>query len=249
MFSLRTVFAALLLCQTFLSAQASIAAIFPFYIYPDDGCTAWTTVFDSITANPDLLFYIVINPNSGPDDFDSNYQACVPELLALGNNVKILGYVDTGNGKRASFDVLDDIATYMGFPTAYRPSGIFFDDTSATSKFLSNYTAYATQVIFNPGENVADTSFFSIADFIVTAEDFYDDFSFPSSLVINSANPVGQQIVIIHDAPTTLPTSLMEEMATAGIAATFITSVDNSNAYNTTPPYWEQECAELTSLQ
>ena len=74
-------------------------------------------------------------------------------------------------------------------------------------------------------------------------------FSFPSSLVINSANPVGQQIVILHDAPTTLPISLMEEMATAGIAATFITSADNNNAYNTTPPYWEQECAELTSLQ
>ncbi|KAE9386894.1 hypothetical protein BT96DRAFT_948793 [Gymnopus androsaceus JB14] len=149
MFSLKIVFAALLLCRTFLSAQAFIAAI----------------------------------------SF-----ACVPELLALGDNVKTLGYVATGNGMRASSDVLDDIATYMAFPTTYRPL-----------------------VIFNPGK------------------------TFPSSLVINSANPVGQQIVILHDGPTTLPTSLLEEMAGAGIAATFITSVDNNNAYNTIPPYWEQD--------
>ncbi|KAE9399232.1 hypothetical protein BT96DRAFT_920310 [Gymnopus androsaceus JB14] len=259
MFSFRTVFAAFLLCQTFLSARASIAAIFPLYIYPDDGCTAWTTVFNSITTNPNLVFYIIVNPDSGPDDFDSNYQACVPKLLALSHNVKTVGYVDTANGERASSDVLADIATYMAFPTTYRPSGIFFDDTTATSKFLSAYTTYANQVradvpndsivIFNPGETVTDTAFFSIANFIVTFEDFYDDFSFPSSLVINSANPVGQQIVLLHDGPTTLPTSLIQEMAAAGIAATFITSIDNDDAYETVPPYWAQECAELTSLQ
>ena len=157
-----------------------------------------------ITDNTSLQFYVVINPNSGPSNFDSNYQACVPELLALGDNVIIVGYVLTGYGTRDSSDVLADIATYMAFPTTYRPSGIFFDETSATSEYLDEYTTYAeqvrsdvtsdsvvslpkntflislsltsSQVILNPGTNVADTSYFSIADFIVTAEQFYDDF-------------------------------------------------------------------------
>ncbi|KAE9399233.1 hypothetical protein BT96DRAFT_1019687 [Gymnopus androsaceus JB14] len=259
MFSLRTVFAAFLLCQTFLSAQASTAAIFPLYIYPDTDCTAWTTLFDSITDNASLQFYVVINPNSGPSNFNSDYQACVPELLALGENVIIVGYVLTGYGTRDSSDVLADIATYMAFPTTYRPSGIFFDETSATSEYLDKYTTYAEQVrsdvtsdsvvILNPGTNVADTSYFSIADFIVTAEQFYDDFDWPSSLAIDSANPVGQQIVILHDGPTTLPTSLIQEMVEGGIAATFITSVAQDSAYKIIPPYWEDECAELTSLE
>ncbi|KAE9393134.1 hypothetical protein BT96DRAFT_979084 [Gymnopus androsaceus JB14] len=244
----RSLFTASLL---FLSAQAlyPTAAIFPLYIYPDTDCTAWTTLFDSITANPNLLFYVIINPDSG----------CVPKLLALGDNVKIVGYVLTGDGTRDSSEVLADIATYMAFPTTYRPSGIFFDETSATSEFLAEYTTYAEQVrsdvtsdsivILNPGTNVADTSYFSIADFIVTAEQFYDDFDWPSSLVIDSTNPVGQQIVILHDGPTTLPASLMQEMVEGGIAATFITSVAQDTAYETIPPYWEEECAELTSLQ
>lgn len=99
-----------------------------------------------ITDNPDLLFYVIINSNSGPGNFDTTYQACVPELLALGDNVKVVGYIYTGYGTRDSSDVLDDIATYMAWPTAYRPTGIYFDETLATSEHLDDYTTYAEQV-------------------------------------------------------------------------------------------------------
>lgn len=37
-------------------------------------------------------------------------------------------------------------------------------------------------MILNPGENVQDTGYFSIADQIVTAEDFYSDFRFVTTM-------------------------------------------------------------------
>ncbi|KIK61904.1 hypothetical protein GYMLUDRAFT_243069 [Collybiopsis luxurians FD-317 M1] len=262
MFAVKGFFSAVLFAQTFLHgtrALVSTGAIFPLYIYPDDGCSAWTTLFDSITANPTLPFTLVINPDSGPNGLDSTYEACISQLLALGSNVKAIGYVRTGYATRSSSDVLDDVSTYLNWPTSYRPSGIFFDETNATSDHFDLYSTYAAQVrqdissgstvILNPGINVADSDYFSIADFIVTAEQFYDDFSFPGSLIINSAEPASKQVVILHDGPSTLPTSVIDQLTSGGIASTFITNEPQASAYNTTPSYWEEFCEELVSSQ
>ncbi|KAJ7777885.1 Spherulation-specific family 4 [Mycena maculata] len=262
--------ATFLLSFTFISGTQALlpsGAIVPLYIYPTDStggvCATWTTYLNSITDNPDLPFYLVINPDSGPGADatpSSDYTACLPTVLALGSNVKLIGYVLTGYGVgRSSTDVLADVATYLNWPVSYRPTGIFFDETAATSEFLSQYTTYVNQVrtdipsdstvILNPGVNVADDSYFSIADFIVTVEDFYDDFSFPGSLVVNATEPASQQAVILHDAPSTLPAALIDAMTAAGIGASFITSEPQAVAYNTTPPYWASFAAELTASQ
>lgn len=52
MSSLNRFFTFFLLSQTILSARAlfSTAAVFPLYSYPEDGCTAWTTLFDSYVS-------------------------------------------------------------------------------------------------------------------------------------------------------------------------------------------------------
>ena len=171
MFAVKRLFSAVLLAQTFFHgtrALVSTGAIFPLYIYPGDGCSAWTTLFDSyvflfrataysqdpvllsrITANPTLPFTLIINPDSGPGASsvpDSNYQACIPRALALGSNVKTVGYVHTGYGTRSSSDVLADVSTYLNWPTSYRPSGIFFDETNATSDNFGLYSSYAAKV-------------------------------------------------------------------------------------------------------
>jgi hypothetical protein len=283
MLAFKGIFSAFLLSQTFIhtvQALLSTGAIFPLYIYPQDSsCSPWSTLFASyvsaiiflillnsfvqrITANPTLPFYAIINPANGPGSGsvpDTNYQACIPKLLAQGSNVKVLGYVATGNGKRSSSAVLSDIAKYMNWPTSYRPSGIFFDETSAKTKFLSTYTTYANQVrqdvpsgsivILNPGTTVSDTGYFSIADYIVTTENFYNSFSYPSSLVINASEPASQQTVLLYNGPSTLPTTLIDQMVAGGIASIFITNMLEASAYNTTPSYWGAFCAELTRSQ
>ncbi|KAJ7777894.1 Spherulation-specific family 4-domain-containing protein [Mycena maculata] len=141
-----------------------------------------------ITTNPTLQFYLVINPDSGPGP-DSNpnldYTTCLPTILALSSNIKLIGYIATGYSMHVLMDILAYIETYQTQLTFYHPSGIFFDETSATSALLSKYTTYVNQVrtasgstvILNPGVDVLD-SYFSIMDLIVTAEDFYNDSDF-----------------------------------------------------------------------
>ena len=151
------------------SSAVATGVIFPLYIYPASAptCNAWAPLISSyasfsgphliclikfllfsfrISAHPSTTFYIIVNPASGPgaanSQPNSDYQGCVPKLKA--SNVKIVGYVDTANGNRASSAVTQDIATYASWSTSYRPVGICFDDVTASSALFSIYSGWAS---------------------------------------------------------------------------------------------------------
>ena len=92
-----------------------------------------------------MTYFVIINPDSGPGSANSQpdptLAACIERLKAP--NAKLIGYVDTAYGQRASSAVTQDIATYAGWSSAYSVSGIFFDDVMATSKFFSDYSSWA----------------------------------------------------------------------------------------------------------
>ena len=48
--------------STVLASSTSV--LLPLYVYPSPG--VWNPVFDAITAHPNVLFYVVVNPDSGP---------------------------------------------------------------------------------------------------------------------------------------------------------------------------------------
>lgn len=103
----------------------------------------------SITNHPNLPFWVVVNPASGPgatnSQPDANYQACIPQLRPAANpNVKVLGYVPTGFGSRAQSAVQADITTYSQWGAAYKPSGIFFDEVAANSGNEALYSGYSS---------------------------------------------------------------------------------------------------------
>ncbi|KIP10724.1 hypothetical protein PHLGIDRAFT_65173 [Phlebiopsis gigantea 11061_1 CR5-6] len=174
--------------------------IVPVYIFPDQApsCSAWEPLISAIAANPTIPFFLIINPDSGPgggagsQPDPTSYQGCIPELKSH-PNVKTVGYVLTGFGSRSQSDVNSDVATYAGWASAYRLDGVFFDEVDPTSDLLSLYTTYAQDarqsfgdgdglVILNPGSNVQDIGYFPIADQIVTAENFFDDFRYFSHI-------------------------------------------------------------------
>lgn len=163
---------------------------------------------DRITAHPTLPFYVIINPQSGPVPTpDSNYQACIPRLKAS-SSVTVVGYVPTGFGTASIDTVNSDTAEYAAWGSAYRPQGIFFDEVSPTAGFLSKYTNWTStakarfnsgngyvrstllmcrmlltdlidKIILNPGTSVgSETAYFTLANQIVTAENFYNDFRY-----------------------------------------------------------------------
>lgn len=103
-----------------------------------------------MNANPSVPFTLIVNPASGPGAANSqpdpnSYQGCIPRLKAV-SNAKVIGYVPTGGGQRSQADVEQDIATYAGWASAYRPEGVFFDQVESSAALLSLYTTYAQDV-------------------------------------------------------------------------------------------------------
>ncbi|OCH90716.1 hypothetical protein OBBRIDRAFT_730185 [Obba rivulosa] len=215
----------------------------PLYVFPGDPgvCSSWTGVIDAIAEHPALPFYIVVNPDTGPgatgSQPSSSYQGCVPLLKA--SNVKLLGYVDTAEAGRASSAVEADISTYADWESAYSVDGIFFDDVSGASSDLSTYetwTAFAKES-FGGGDGFVNalylrtglrhlivSSYFGIADFIVTLENAFDDFS-TSDITISTAEPASQQVVILNSGPSSVSASTVSELVGDDqLAAIYITS-------------------------
>lgn len=239
-----------------LLARAALASgiIFPLYIYPGDNCAGWTNAISAATTHPTLPFYFIINPDSGPGGVnsqpDANYQACIPKLRPSANpNVKVLGYVRTNYTVYPQSDVEAAVHTYAQWNSAYRPTGIFYDEVLATSEAQSRYSGYTSYakaqisnafVTLNPGTS-APAAFYNFADQIVTVEKYFSEFS-PSLYTISSSTPASKQAVILHDSPNTLPSSTITQIVkTDKIGAVYITDdvqANWQNPYDSFPSYW-----------
>ncbi|KAJ7653520.1 Spherulation-specific family 4, partial [Mycena rosella] len=99
----------------------------PLYSYPETNET-WEPLETAISTYPDVQFYVIVNPDSGPGPTDTNYQAAVAALRTYAN-VLLVGYVYTSYGARPLDQVQQDIETYVGWPPASGLAGIFFDET------------------------------------------------------------------------------------------------------------------------
>ncbi|KAF8609934.1 hypothetical protein BDV93DRAFT_517160 [Ceratobasidium sp. AG-I] len=238
----------------FPRAVLASGVIIPLYLYPGDNCAAWTNAISAVTNHPNLPFYIIVNPNSGPGGVgtqpDANYQACVPKLRPAGSNVKLIGYVRTDYTNIPQATVEAEIRTYAQWNSAYHVDGIFFDEVLGSSDAQSRYSGYSSYtkqqfpggfVTLNPGTSAIPDAYFSFADQIVTVERYFSDFS-PSAYKISTATPASKQAVILHDSPSTLPSSTITQIVkTDKIGAVYITDdveANGGNPYNDLPTYW-----------
>ncbi|CAE6414253.1 unnamed protein product [Rhizoctonia solani] len=238
---------------TMLLARAALASgiIFPLYIYPGTSCSGWIPLINAITSHPNLPFWVVVNPASGPgatnSQPDTNYQACIPQLRPAANpNVKILGYVPTGFGSRAQSSVQADITTYSQWGATYKLNGIFFDEVSASSGNQALYSEYSSfakgkingaTIILNPGV-ATPAAYYAFSDQIITREDNYNSFS-PSQYTIGSSTPASKQAVILHTTGSTLPACIVNVTVRVDkIGAVYFTNDVLPNPYDTFPSYW-----------
>lgn len=51
----------------FASLVSSTGILIPLYVWPEDD-TTWEPVYTAVAAHPDILFQVIINPDSGPGD-------------------------------------------------------------------------------------------------------------------------------------------------------------------------------------
>ncbi|RPD66774.1 hypothetical protein L226DRAFT_453493 [Lentinus tigrinus ALCF2SS1-7] len=244
------------------AATLSSGVLVPLYINPIGGpdCSGWAPLLNTITAHPSVPFYTIINPNSGPGNPNTQagpeYQQCIPQLLDK-SNVVVLGYVATGYADPSrEAGVTTDVNTYGGWATTYRPDGIFFDEVSGLAADFATYqmfTSHARSLRFsflalNPGAAPEDTAYYNLADLLLTAENFYDDFS-PSQLSLGSTTPASKQAVVLHDGPSTPPTSLISQLITTDHLKAFYVTDDvqanNGNPYDNLPTDLESFVAAL----
>ncbi|KAJ7325511.1 Spherulation-specific family 4-domain-containing protein [Mycena albidolilacea] len=217
----------ILLIQLFIVQYThALGILLPLYVSPGANCAAWSPVFDAISANANTQWYIIVNPDSGPGSFDQLYETCVSKIPTSANQIT-MGYVDTTGG-----NVLRDIDTYAGWPSSSRPHGIFFDDISPTTKQLGTYQSYVshaksqgfTFIGLDPGQTVADSSYFSIADLINTYEDSYSSFN-PDSL----SGTLSKQSVTLVNSPTTGSYStVISQLESKDVAAVYISTASDS---------------------
>ncbi|PIL36914.1 hypothetical protein GSI_00604 [Ganoderma sinense ZZ0214-1] len=250
------------------SAAATLfsGVLIPLYINPvgGPGCSGWGSLLSTIAAHPTVPYYAVINPNSGPGGAGTQpgaeYQQCIPILRAASDSVVVLGYVpswEADSSKAAG--VISDVNTYAGWSSSYRVDGIFFDQVSGAASDFSaytNYTSHARQtfdfIALNPGAAPADTDYYDLADILLTAENFYDQFS-PSQLSLGSATPPSQQAIVLTDAPSTPPTALISKLITTDKVGAFWVTDDSqangANPYDTLPADIETFVAAIVAAQ
>lgn len=189
--TMRLAAAALVAC-TAVGHALKTNILLPLYVYPVPG--AWDHVYSAIEKNPTLEFQIVINPDSGPGPsssspssgpavvgYDDNWINATATINAY-NNTRTFGYVHLTNGDEALDAVEANITTWRTWADHGTANislhGIFFDETpDDDAAYMEALVGAArdslgpdAQVIFNPGKEVLDDSYFALADHVIVSE-------------------------------------------------------------------------------
>jgi hypothetical protein len=143
--------------------------VVPAYFHPAWAADDWR----SLAGLGPRLAFAVLNPDSGPGrSVDRAYLEPVAAVQAAGGGV--LGYVDTGYGRRPGSAVLRDLAAYRSW---YGLRGGFLDQVPSGLEHLAHYHRIAEAarrlgldfLALNPGVTPA-AEYVELADVVVTFE-------------------------------------------------------------------------------
>ncbi|KAF2667968.1 hypothetical protein BT63DRAFT_375237 [Microthyrium microscopicum] len=235
--------------------------LFPLYIYPTAG--AWDPLFTAITANKNLNFTVVVNPQSGPGNTSYPGDAYADGVIKLNSfpNVQTIGYVRTSWAARNITEVLGDISTYNGWAqvngatkAGMAVDGIFFDESpsqytqdgadfvktvNAAVKSASGFGGNKT-IIHNPGTTIDTRLAQANTDITIVFEGNYTDFLHLEPSL--AALPVDRtrNSYVIHTAPQLSVKDLAAFLGKASQHAShlFATSLDGSHPYESFGPDW-----------
>ncbi|KAL2847861.1 Spherulation-specific family 4 [Aspergillus pseudoustus] len=96
----------------YASLASATGVILPLYTWPSD--STWEPVYSALAAYPDVDFYVIVNPNSGPGTSSppaSDYVTGVETLNSYAN-AHTLGYVRVNWANRDIGEVKTDIDIY-----------------------------------------------------------------------------------------------------------------------------------------
>ncbi|UUU21455.1 spherulation-specific family 4 protein [Streptomyces sp. DSM 40750] len=155
------------------SARPSV--LVPYYEHPSARPAEWNAL---VTAAPSL-YGVVLNPSSGPGDApDPAFIQVANRLRAAG--VRLLGYADTGYGRRPVTEVVRDLTRYQAW---YGTDGTFLDQVPAGLGEFDYYRRLAAAVWGGGSATLAlnhgtppHPAYARIADLVVTFEGTWETY-------------------------------------------------------------------------
>ncbi|GAA3370581.1 hypothetical protein GCM10020367_17770 [Streptomyces sannanensis] len=172
----------------------------PFYEHPDVRPEAWAAV---LAAAP-RLYGVVLNPADGPGAVPDPGFATVAERLRTAG-VRVLGYTDTGYGRRPHGAVVADLLRHRDW---YGADGAFLDQVAAGPGLLPHYrrlavaarAAGAATLVLNHGVH-PHPGYAGLAEVLVTFEGTWDAYR---SIVVprwTTAHPPNRFCHLVYAAP------------------------------------------------
>jgi len=228
----------------------ALGIMVPAYFYPG---TLWTSMSNAATRVPLIA---IMNPNNGPDTTQNpDYVAAVNSVRSAGG--KVIGYVYTSYGARATNVVQTDIDRYFTF---YSVDGIFLDEMTddADTNHLNYYAALYQYiqgkgtnltVVGNPGINTLEEYLTRpTADVLVTFEVNTGYGSYvPDGWVTNHLASHFCHLPYNVTNATTM-TNYVNLAVSRNASWIYVTNDKGANPWDTLPTYWTNEVEFIRSL-
>ncbi|WP_309096452.1 spherulation-specific family 4 protein [Streptomyces sp.] len=177
----------------------------PYYEHPAARPAEW----DAIVAAAPRLYGVVLNPADGPGDHpDPAFAEVAGRLRAAGappsGGVRVLGYADTGYGRRAATDVVRDLTRHRDW---YGTDGAFLDQVPSGPGEFAHYrwlaeaarAAGCGTLVLNHG-TAPHPCYAGVADLLVTFEGPWESYLTPPAQPW-PAVPDGPQCHLLYDVP------------------------------------------------
>ena len=202
----------------------------PAYFHPADHPDAWT----ALAALGPTLAFAILNPDSGPGlAVDSRYHEPVAAVRAAGGGV--IGYVDTGYGRRPGSAVLRELAAYRSW---YGLRGGFFDQVPTGREHLAHYRRIITAarrigmdlIALNPGVAPAP-EYADLADVVVTFEGPWVAYGDHVAADWIRRHPPERFCHLVHSAPPDQLASVLAGARERHVGAVYATELTGANPW------------------
>jgi hypothetical protein len=216
--------------------------VVPAYFHPTDHPDAWRTLADL----GEQLAFAIVNPDSGPGaDVDNRYFEPIAAIRAAGGD--LVGYVDTGYGRRPASAVLRDLAAYQ---TWYGLRGGFLDQVPVGREHVAHYRrliAAARQmgmdlIALNPGVTPAP-EYAESADMVITFEGPWSAYGDHAAADWTSAYPPERFCHLVHTTPPAELASVLDGARERHAGAVYATELTGANPWGSLSALFEHVAA------